>query len=207
MQRYQENHIDEIEIINLHKRCNNTKTAAKTGGKIAKKAPKSGYHLSLREQLDKITGEDQKNYCSIVSRMRKDVKEDPIRLSVYNDRARQIRNEKPGDYFLKTMAERSAVRQPQKAPKTPTFVDTDLYDSDDDQERVAEKPQESTKVPKFVNTDSDDSDDEQEPAEFAYIDPSTSFLVKHPQKVSKTSGAHNEDPQKTSRGPVYKEPT
>ena len=80
-----------------------------------------------------------------------------------------MRNEKTGDYVLKKMAERSAVRQPQKAPKTPTFVDTDL----------------------------DDSDDDQEPAEFAYIDPST-FLVKHPQKASKTSGAHNEDPQKTS---------
>ena len=53
---------------------------------------------------------------------------DPTRLSVYNDRARHMRNEaeKPGEYFFvheKTMAERSAVRQPQKAPKTPKFVD------------------------------------------------------------------------------------
>ena len=50
--------MDEIEIINLQKRCNNTRAATKTGGKVAKKAPKSGYHLFLREQLDEMTGED-----------------------------------------------------------------------------------------------------------------------------------------------------
>ena len=29
LQRYQENHIDEVEIISLHKRCNKTRTKAK----------------------------------------------------------------------------------------------------------------------------------------------------------------------------------
>ena len=52
LQRHQEDHIDEVEIISLHKRCNKTKTVAKT----AQKAPKSGYHLFLREQLDVMTG-------------------------------------------------------------------------------------------------------------------------------------------------------
>ena len=45
LQKYQENHMDEMEIINLHKRCNNTKATARTVAKLAKKAPKSGYHL------------------------------------------------------------------------------------------------------------------------------------------------------------------
>ena len=45
LQRYQEDHADEMEIINLHKRCNKTKTDANT----APKTPKSGYHLFLRE--------------------------------------------------------------------------------------------------------------------------------------------------------------
>ena len=79
------------------------------------------------------------------------------------------------------MAERSAVRQPKKAPITPKFVDTDL----------------------------DDSDDEQEPARFVYTEPNTSLLlpaVKHPRKAPKTSGPDHEDPQKTSSGLVQREP-
>ena len=90
MQRYQEDHIDEMEIINLHKRCNKTKVVAKT----SQKAPKSGYDLFLREQPDVMTGEDRKTYRSIVSRKWKETKEDPARLSEYNDRARQMQNEK-----------------------------------------------------------------------------------------------------------------
>ena len=46
--------------------------------------------------------------------------------------------------------------------------------------------------------------------EFVYIDPSTPLLlpaVKHPQRASKTSGAENEDHQKTSPGLVFKELT
>ena len=66
LQKYQEDHMDEMEIINLCKRCNKTDTKIVT--KTAPKAPKSGYHLFLREQLDEMTGEDRKNYQSIVSR-------------------------------------------------------------------------------------------------------------------------------------------
>ena len=51
--------MDEIEIINLHKRCN--KTVTKAVAKTAPKTPKSGFHLFLREQLDEMTGENQKN--------------------------------------------------------------------------------------------------------------------------------------------------
>ena len=91
LQRYQEDHMDEMEIIKLHKRYNKTDT--KTVAKIAPKASKSRYHLFLREQLDEITGEDQKNSQNIVSRRWKETKEDPARLSENNDRARQMRNE------------------------------------------------------------------------------------------------------------------
>ena len=61
----------------------------------------------------------------------------------------------------------------------------------------SKKPRKTSKCPEFIHRDSDDSDDGQElllPA------------VKHPQKASKTSGADDEDPQKTSPGPVHKEP-
>ena len=92
LQRYQEDHVVEMDIISLHKRCNKTKTAAKTGAKAAPKVPKRGHHLFLREQLDKMTGEDQKNYHSIVSRRWKEIKEDPARLSAYGDRVRQMKS-------------------------------------------------------------------------------------------------------------------
>ena len=70
LQRYQKDHMDEVEIINLHNRCNKTgakvetkrgakaKTGSKAGAKAASKAPGSRYHLFLREQLEKMTGEE-----------------------------------------------------------------------------------------------------------------------------------------------------
>ena len=176
LRSYQENHMDEMEIINLGKRYNKTDT--KTVTKTAPKAPpKSGYHLFLREQLDEMTGEDRKNYRSIVSRRWKEIKENPARLSAYNDRARQMKNEveESGDDLQneKTLVDRPAVRLPLKAPKSPEFVDTDLDNSDDKQEPVVKKPQKVPKSLEFVDTDLDDSDDEQEP------------VVKHLQKASK----------------------
>ena len=47
LQRYQEDHMYEIEIVSLHKSCN--KTDIKAVAKTAPKAPKSRYHLFLRE--------------------------------------------------------------------------------------------------------------------------------------------------------------
>ena len=75
--RYQEDHMDGMEIFNLHKRCNKTvtKAATKGGAKAALKVPKSRYHLFVREQLDEMTGEDRKNFLSIVSRKWKEIKE------------------------------------------------------------------------------------------------------------------------------------
>ena len=130
----------EVEIINLQKRCN--KTSAKAVAKAALKAPRSEYHFFLREQLEKMAGEEQRNYRCIVSRRWKEIKKDLARLSAYNDRARQMENEaeKPGDdsQHKKTVGERSAVKQPQKAPKTSEFVDTDLDDSDTEDEEEQE---------------------------------------------------------------------
>ena len=63
-----------------------------------------------------MTGEDQKNYRSIVSRRWKEIKEDLARSSAYDDRARQITNEteEPGDDSQneKKVVVRSAVRLP-----------------------------------------------------------------------------------------------
>ena len=122
--RYQEDHMDGMEIFNLRKRCNKTvtKAAAKGGAKAALKVPKSRYHLFLREQLDEMTGEDRKNYLSIVSRRWKEIKENLERLSTYNDKTRQMKNEptKLGDdsQHEKTVAKWSVVKKSQIAPKT-----------------------------------------------------------------------------------------
>ena len=102
LQRYQEDHMNEVEIISLHKRCNKTSSkaateedtneVAKTGAKTVTKASTSVYHFFLREQLGKMTGEDQKSYYSIVSTRCIKIKEDPARLFTYNNRAMHMRN-------------------------------------------------------------------------------------------------------------------
>ena len=58
------------------KRGAKAKADSKTGAKAASKAPRTGYHLFLGEQLEKMTGEDRRNYHSIVSRKWKEIKED-----------------------------------------------------------------------------------------------------------------------------------
>ena len=143
--------------------CNKTKAVAKTA-----KAPKSGHHLFLREQLDDMTGEDRKNYRSIALRRWKEVKEDPAKLSEYNDRARRMQNEaeESGDYSQneKAMVDRPTAKQPKKVPKSTEFVSTD---SDDEQGPVVEQLQKVPKTPEY-------SDDEQE------------LTAKKHQKASKT---------------------
>ena len=47
----------------------------------------------VKEQLDEMTRENRRNYRSMVSRSWKEITEDPARLSGYNDRASQIKNE------------------------------------------------------------------------------------------------------------------
>ena len=105
----------------------------------------------------------------------KEIKEDPARLSEYNDSARQMQNEaeEPGDDSQneKTRADGPTAKQPKKVPKTPELVDTDSDDSDGEQEPVVEQPKKVPKTPELVDTD---SDDEQEP------------VVEQLQKASKT---------------------
>ena len=119
LQRYQEGHMDEMEIINLHKKCNKRKAVAKT----TPKAPKTGYRFFLKEQLDEMTGEDRKIYRSTVSRRWKEIKEDPARLSEYNDRVRQMQNEaeEPGDDSQneKTTVDRPTAKHLKKGIKKP----------------------------------------------------------------------------------------
>ena len=175
LQGYQEDHMDEVEIISLRKRCNKTaakvetkrgavtKADSKTSAKAVSKAPRSRYHLCLREQLEKMTGEDRRNHRSIVLGRWKEIKEDPARLSAYNDRARQMKNEaeRLGDdsQHEKTVAERPAVKQPQKAPKTPEFVDTDSDTEDkEEQEPAVKQPRKVPKSSGPVKMESDVSD-------------------------------------------------
>ena len=90
-----------------------------------------------------MTGEDRKNYRSIVSRRWKEIKEDPEGLSACNDRARQTKNEAggpgEGSQNEKTVIDGPAVNYLNKAPKSPGSVDTDSDDSDNEQERVVVK--------------------------------------------------------------------
>ena len=204
-----------MEIINLHKKCNKTKTVVKT----APKAPKSGHHLFLRKQLDEMTGEDRKNYRSIVSRGWKEIKKDPARLTEYNDRARQMQNEAEelGDdsQNKKTMADRPKTKHLEKVPKTPEFVDTDSDDRDDKQGPASKQLKKGSKTPEFVDTGPHDSDDEQErqPKKASktseYPDDEQEPAVKKVQKATKipkfvdtTPG--NEDPQEASPGELTK---
>ena len=138
-----------MEIINLRKRYNKTgakaetkrdakaKADSKTGAKAASKAPRSRYDLFLREQLEKVTGEDRKDFRSIVSERRKKIKEDPVRLFIYNNRARQMRDEaekptKSGDDLSvgsmvpheETVTESSMVKRKQREPPKSTKVST-----------------------------------------------------------------------------------
>ena len=100
-----------------------------------------------------MTGEDRRNYRSIVSRRWKEIKEDPARLSAYNDRTRQIKNEagKLGNDSQreKTVAERSAVKQSKKAPKPPELVDT-VLDTEDEQETAVKQPKKAPKPPELL---------------------------------------------------------
>ena len=74
-----------------------------------------------------MTGEDGKNYRGIVSKRWKEIKEDPAKLSAYNDSTRQMKNEaekptKLGDdssvssteQYEKMMVARSAVKKKKK---------------------------------------------------------------------------------------------
>ena len=88
------------------------------------------------------------------------------------------------------------VKKPQKATKSPEFVDTDSS-TKDEQELAVKQLQKAPKTPEFVDADSS-TEDEQEP------------VVKHPQKAPKTPGfvdtsPDDEDPQETSPGSVQKE--
>ena len=94
LHRYQEDNLDEEEIISLHKRCNkrgvkaDTKGSPKVGEKPGAKAPRKEYHLFLREQHGMITKGDRKNYQNIISGRWKKIKEGPARLIIYNIRAK-----------------------------------------------------------------------------------------------------------------------
>ena len=176
-----------MEIISIHKRFNKTetkrgakakartrsKTESKRGANTASKAPRTGYHLFLREQFEKMTGEDRKNYRSIVLRMWKKIKGDPARLFTYNITARKMRDEaekpaKVGSMEQQAVTERSVVkmiqRQPRKTPKSPEFVETESDDSDNNNEeeepvvkRIHKLTKKAPKSPGFVETESDNS--------------------------------------------------
>ena len=152
-----------------------------------------------------------------MSRRWKEIKENPARLSAYNDRTRQMKNEaeEPGDDSKneKLVVDSPAVRLPQKVPRSQEFFDTDLDELDDEQEPVVRHLQKASKIPRFVDIDSR-TDNEQEtvvkkaqkaprPPEFVDTDSSIEDeqrpTVKRPQKASKTLGL-------IDTGPDDKEP-
>ena len=101
-----------------------------------------------------MTGEDRKNYHSIMSRRWKEIKEDLARPSAYNDRARQMRDDDP---LVRNMEQQTITeRQPKKAQKTQEFVeshDSDNEESDDKEgkksaaKRIWALPKKAPKTP------------------------------------------------------------
>ena len=79
-----------------------------------------------------MTGEDSKNYRSIVSRMWKEIKEDLERLYEYSDRITQMKNKAAGE------VEKPAVKILKNHQKPQAFVDTDLDDTEDETESEEE---------------------------------------------------------------------
>ena len=126
---------------------------------------------------------------------------DPEKLSAYNDRARQKRNEAErstkldddSSVYEKTVAESSGVKQPQKSPKTTEFVDTGLSDSGTEDEQ---KPKKVKKTSQSKNS----------PKSPEFIDPSEEELKPkkgsgNRRKVKKTS-----QPKNPPKSPAFIDP-
>ena len=106
LQRYQEDHADEMEIVSLHKKCNKKDRkvlqpkALSKSDEPKKVSPKSG---EPRKAIDDPREEEQKS------------KETDVKKTTT----------KAGKKIKKTS-------KPQKVPKTPEFVDTDSSDDSHD---------------------------------------------------------------------------
>ena len=127
-----------------------------------------------------MTGENRKSYGSIVSRRRKEVNEDPARLSAYKDTGRQMRDNNPLVQHEKTVTERTAVkriqRRPKKAPKISELIESD--DSDDEESDVSDhgKPmvKRIQKLPKIATPGKEPV--VKQPPELIETDPRDSYL-------------------------------
>ena len=94
----------------------------------------------FREQLDEMTGENRRNYRSIVSRSWKEITEDPARLSIYHDRAIQMKNEAEKAIKLGDDSSVSRTKQHEKTMAKGAAV-----------KGITETAPESTKVPRFCS--------------------------------------------------------
>lgn len=81
----------KVKMISLHEIFN--KARAKTDSKAGLRAPKSCYHLFLKEQFDNMTREDKKNYRGFVSKRWNEIKRNPEKLIEYNKREKQMTDE------------------------------------------------------------------------------------------------------------------
>ena len=93
----------------------------------------------FREQLDEMTGENRRNYRSMVSRSWKEITEDPARLSIYHDRAIQMKNE--AEKAIK-LGDDSSVSRTKQREKTMANAAV---------KGITETAPESTKVPRFCS--------------------------------------------------------
>ena len=177
LQRYQENHADEMEIINIHKKCS----------KKERKEPKKA--------LDDLNEEEQKSKKTdgkkTTTKQSQKVPKIPEFVDVEQERqpkkaskTTEYSDDEQGSevtciVMYSTENEQDpTVKQPQKVPKTPEFVDTD---SDDEQEPTPKHSQKASKASEFV-------DDEQGPAVKCIVMYSTEdeqgSTIKKPQKPS-----------------------
>ena len=141
LQRYQEDHADEMEIINLNKKCNK---------KDRKEPKKASGDPSEEEQKSKKKTDGKKTTTKQPQKVTK--------IPEFSDTDSDVSDneQEPG--------------QLQKASKTHEYSDDEqgatvkrivMYSTEGEQEPVIKQPQKASKVPKFVDTDSDDSGYEQ----------------------------------------------
>ena len=211
LQRYQEDHTDEMEIINLHKKCN------KKIRKVSqpKKASWSDEPKKVTELIDNLSEVEQKS-------KKADGKKAPTKVGQKVKKIPQPKKVPKTPEFVGTDSDDSddeqglTAKQPQKASKAPEFVDIGSS-PEDEQEPTAEQPQKASKIP---GGSDDESPQETSPGP-VYKELTKKLLIESdPEDLEDAQDIEGDagdkrrsappvstSPQETSSGSVHKEQT
>ena len=128
LKRYQKDHMDEMEIINLHKRCNKKTMNVSQPKKISK----SDEPKKVSKPIDDSSKEEQR----------------PKKADGKNVSTKAGKNSK---------GPVNKTTQPKKPPKSSELVDTDS-DTEDEQEPVVKKRQKASKTLGLIDTGPNNKD-------------------------------------------------